>query len=247
MQPFINIINKIDDQNLEKLKSFIIKKIKKKYPSFNSDLENLHKIVNIRDVNELRLFLFDQINKFFNWEKVLLRLVGDELSYSMGRDILVQSKINVSIQMPNDKTSLLPMHTDCASADTPFQSNIWIPLTDAYKTNSMFILSESDTKKYIKNILKGDKISNKIKIKDKDFVRLKFGEILIFNPSILHGNVINKTDHTRISLNVRAKSIFAPEPNDRNSDRRFGTYYKTLKISDETKFALSLIDSGYFE
>ena len=247
MQPFINIINKNDNKDLDKLKSFIVKKIKKKYSKFDGNLSELHNTINIRDVNELRLYLFDQINKNCNWEEILLNLVGDELKFSLGRDILVQSKINVSIQMPWDNTSLLPMHTDCASADTPFQSNIWIPLTNAHKTNSMFILGINDTKKYVKNILNGKKLIKEIKIKDKNFVNLKFGEILIFNPSILHGNVINKTKHSRISLNIRAKSVFAPEPNNRNSDRRFGTYYKTLEISDETKFALSLIDSGYFE
>lgn len=247
MQPFTKIIDKKDDKNLKKLETFLISKIKKKYSAFKCDLNNLHKIVPVKNVNDLRLYLYDQINTHCDWEEILIGLTDKELSYSLGKDILVQSKINVSIQMPNDKSSLLPMHSDCASADTPFQNNIWIPLTDAYKTNSMFILSESDTRKYVKNIVNRSKTTKDLKVSAKDFVELKKGEILIFNPSILHGNVVNKTKHTRISLNIRVKSLFSPEPDSRNSDRRFGSYYKILKISDETKFALSMIDSGYFE
>ena len=44
-------------------------------------------------------------------------------------------------------------------------------------------------------------------INKNDFVNLDFGEILIFNPTLLHGNLINKTNHTRVSLNIRFKSL----------------------------------------
>ena len=64
---------------------------------------------------------------------------------------------------------------------------------------------------------------------------------------MLHGNIINKTNRTRVSLNVRVKSPFSPEADDRNPDRRLGTYYKVLKISDDTKYALELIKTGFFK
>ena len=74
------------------------------------------------------------------------------------------------------------------------------------------------------------------------FVKTNYGEFIIFNPALLHGNVENKTNSTRVSLNIRLKSMFSPEPSNRNPDRRFGTYYEVLKISDNTKFALDYLD-----
>ena len=73
---------------------------------------------------------------------------------------------------------------------------------------------------------------------------MKYGQALIFNPSVLHGNVLNQTKNTRVSLNVRFKSIFAPEPNIKNPDRKFGTYYKKFNILESTRFGLDIIENG---
>ena len=75
-------------------------------------------------------------------------------------------------------------------------------------------------------------------------IKKKFGEILLFNPGIMHGNVENKTKDTRVSLNVRIKSLFAPEPDERNPDRKVGTYYDIFKMSENTKFAIKLLETG---
>ena len=60
---------------------------------------------------------------------------------------------------------------------------------------------------------------------------------------MLHGNVENKTNKTRVSLNLRFKSIFSPEPDQYHQDRKFGTYYQKFYISENTKFALEVIDT----
>ena len=70
---------------------------------------------------------------------------------------MIQTKLNLSIQMPNDETSVLDIHSDCWSADSPFQLNVWIPMTKAYKTNSMFILNKDLSLKYFKELSKDGK------------------------------------------------------------------------------------------
>ena len=59
----------------------------------------------------------------------------------------MQLRINLSIQMPKDDSSLLPIHSDVWSGDSPFEGVIWIPLVDCYKTKSMYILPPSKYKK----------------------------------------------------------------------------------------------------
>ena len=42
--------------------------------------------------------------------------------------------------MPNDDSSLLPVHSDTWAGDSPFEIVMWIPLVNCNKTQSMFIL-----------------------------------------------------------------------------------------------------------
>lgn len=234
-------------KKLEIFRRFLVKKIINKYPNFSGDLSLLHKYIEKKNINKVRLSLFNEINKKFKWEDLITSLCGHEIEKIHGRDLVIQSKINLSIQIPYDETSVLPLHTDCNSADSPFQTNIWIPLTNAYSTNSMIILGKRKSLNYFKKISDNKKEIGSIKNKPSDFVKINYGNLLLFNPAMLHGNVINKTRKTRVSLNVRVKSPFSPEPDNRNPDRRLGTYYKTWKLSDDTKFAIQLIKTGFFK
>lgn len=250
MNNFTQILDKPKNIALLKLREFVLSSIKKEISDFNNDLSDLHNFVQKKDVNDLRLSLFNLINSKIEWENLILDICGDDLKYKHGSDLLVQSKINLSIQMPNDETSVLPIHTDSSSADSPFQSNIWIPLTDAFDTNSMYVLDKEQTLQFVNNSVKKklkEFHSSNFNIKKENFINVKFGQILLFNPSILHGNMLNETNKTRVSLNLRVKSMFSPEPDLRNADRKFGTYYKILTITDETKFSLDFIKSGYLQ
>ena len=250
MSNFLSILDKNDNNALVKIRDFVVNKIKVEVPSFGNELSSLHKFIDVKEVNDLRLKIFSYINSELKWENLILEICENELNNKHGRDLLVQSKINLSIQMPNDQTSILPIHTDSSSADSPFQTNIWIPLTDAFETNSMFILDEKQTIDFANSVATNniDEFhASNFQIREEDFIKINFGQILFFNPSILHGNVLNETNKTRVSLNLRIKSMFSPEPDFRNADRKFGTYYKILSLSEETRFALDFLNSGYLK
>ena len=59
----------------------------------------------------------------------------------------MQKKINLSIQLPKDKDSLLDLHSDIYAGESPFQVVVWIPLVDVYDTKSMFLLNQFIIKK----------------------------------------------------------------------------------------------------
>ena len=60
----------------------------------------------------------------------------------------MQSKINLSIQTPNDYDSMLPMHSDIYAGESPFEANLWIPLVNVKAdSRSMFITSPKNNKK----------------------------------------------------------------------------------------------------
>jgi sporadic carbohydrate cluster 2OG-Fe(II) oxygenase len=220
----------------------IIKKvINSQNNKFNGNLNELHNYINKKNINSLRLKCFQKIN-LINWKKIIREISFQELVNILGPDLQVQSKINLSIQMPGDKSSVLTGHSDSWSSDTPFQINLWIPLTDAYDSNSMFIFDDDYSLKVFSKISNKKKVNIK-KPKNKDFISIKFGNYVIFNPSCIHGNILNKTPSTRLSLNLRFKSAFSPEPNKYHQDRKFGTYYQNFNKSKNTKYALKLLNT----
>ena len=137
---------------LNKFKNIIDKNIIKENPKYDFNLESLHKFINHKNINDLRLKSFREINKKLDWRKCILDLCENEITSIIGSDILIQSKINLSIQMPKDKSSKLSIHSDSWSADSPFQINLWLPLTPAYDTNSMFVFSKKESLKIVKKL-----------------------------------------------------------------------------------------------
>ena len=176
MSNFLSILDKKNNNALLKIRDFVVDKIKTEVSLFDNKLSSLHNFVDIQQINDLRLKIFNSINSELEWENLVLEICEDELTKKHGRDLLVQSKINLSIQMPKDQTSILPIHTDSSSADSPFQTNIWIPLTDAFETNSMFILDKNQTidfaNKVVNNGIKEFHGSN-FQIRKEDFVNLE--------------------------------------------------------------------------
>ena len=58
----------------------------------------------------------------------------------VGNEIAIQ-KVNLSIQIPQDNTSILPMHSDFFSGESLYQLNLWLPLVNV-KDTSMFYFSK---------------------------------------------------------------------------------------------------------
>ena len=62
----------------------------------------------------------------------------------------MQSRVNLSIQMPEDSSSLLPIHADTWSGVSPFEVVVWLPLVNCYRTKTMYFLKKKTRKKLIK-------------------------------------------------------------------------------------------------
>ena len=97
--------------------------------------------------------------------------------------------------MPKDSSSLLPIHADTWSGVSPLEVVVWLPLVDCYQTKTMYFLKKKRISKVNKILLdkklSTDKIFAKIK-EDVEWLELKYGQVLIFDQSIPHGNVVNK-------------------------------------------------------
>jgi len=228
----------IKEKNYVKLKSYIKKHLLKNNQKLK--LENLHKQIKIKNLNLLRMRLFKNLNKSSDFKKNIFESAQQFIEGCVGSEIC-SSDINLSIQMPNDKTSLLEMHTDFFSGESLFQVNLWIPFVNVKKTQSMFIIDPINSYKILKKIKNNKKIDFKVinsnYSKNLKWLKLKSGQGLIFSPNCLHGNVVNKENKTRVSINIRYKNIFSPYGNVSN-EKKIGSFYKILSPKAVTLFNL---------
>ncbi len=235
-----------DIYNLERL---IIDTIKTDCGEKIEKLEDIHMFYSPKTINNLRLKAFNAINADgIDWKKILENIASTVIHSRIGPDYVIQQKANLSIQMPNDHTSILPIHSDCVSGDSPWQQNIWIPLTRAHNTAAMFIVNKIDSLEYLKNLsveskdmtTKNERLDRQLNSLNRDYINCEKGEVIMFCPGVLHGNTVNKEAFTRVSINIRVKSIYAPNSRHGNSDREFGTYYKAGFISNAGKLAIDI-------
>ena len=144
---------------------------------------------------------------------------------------MLQKKCNLSIQFPNDDSSLLPLHADVWSGDSEYELVFWLPLVNVYKTKSMYILSPKDNLIHSKKLKKSKSINeifSKVKKKVK-WLKMNYGQGLLFTQNLMHGNVINIEKGTRWSFNCRFKSAFSPY-----RDKEVGSFFTPITIKPTT-------------
>ena len=133
------------------LKKSIIKvSILKEKNLKNFTFNKLHHLISIKDLNEIRLNIFNDINKDKKFRDNFFLVAKNALFSIVGNELAMQNKINLSIQFPSDDSSLLPLHSDTWDGDSPFESVLWLPLVNCFKTKSMFILKSNKYEKFRK-------------------------------------------------------------------------------------------------
>ncbi len=68
------------------------------------------------------------------------------------------------------------------------------------------------------------------------WLKVNYGEALIFNQNLPHGNVMNMENETRISMNCRFKSYFSPF-----GDKKLGEFFKPITTRAMTNLGLNYI------
>ena len=209
------VVSKVENiKSLKIVTNILLKSIKKKLRKKFSNLNEIHKLISVNNLNEFRLSIIHDMNRNEDLRSNYFNLAREILYNLAGNELMMQKNINLSIQFPQDENSLLPIHSDVWSGDSPYEINLWLPLVNCYKTKSMYILEQ----KYYEYFLKRMK-SSKIKSSDDIYqivknkikwLRVNYGECLIFNQALPHGNVTNEEKETRWSMNCRFKSFFSP-------------------------------------
>ena len=201
----------------------------------NSLLNNIHESITVEELNDFRLKIIGGINAESEFRERYFNLARPYLDTLVGNELSMQLRINLSIQFPGDESSLLPVHADTWSGDSPFEVVAWIPLVDCYGSKSMYLLPPEQNKKLENTFsLRSDDSSEdlyQIISDDIQWLEVKYGEVLIFNQALPHGNRVNTEKETRWTMNCRFKSVFTPY-----GDKKLGEFFEpvTLRAASKT-------------
>tara|TARA_Y100000590_G_scaffold388181_1_gene462363 strand:- start:8195 stop:9019 length:825 start_codon:yes stop_codon:yes gene_type:complete len=199
-------------------------------------LNTFHLKINQNKINDVRMNLYANFNNQ-NWFRPTYFSFGKSLIETViGNELVMQNKINISIMMPNDSSSNIPIHLDPHSGESPYQCVMWIPLTNVYKTKSIFILPPEVNKKILVDFKKlmeeggRERVFEEIK-SELIWVDINYGSLLLFSPNLIHGSVKNETDETRWSFNTRFKSLFSPYI---SQEKGLGSFYLPISVRPAT-------------
>ena len=203
----------------------------------NMFLNEIHTHLSVSDLNDVRLNVIAEMNQDPWFRKAYFNVARESLMSLVGNELAMQRRINLSIQFPNDDSSLLPVHSDVWASDSPYEIVLWIPLVDCYRTKSMYIAdavvdqqiqahfapfqnkSSEDLYQHIKN--------------DVIFLDVPFGSVLLFSQNVMHGNRVNIEKETRWSMNCRFKSVLTPY-----HGKKMGEFFEPITLRPLTRLGL---------
>jgi|SRR3989344_5625913 len=183
-------------------------------PSQKDFFDNIHNYVSVKDLNEFRMKIITHLAQDKELRPQVYALAKKHLHLIVGNELVMQRNCNLSIQLPGDDSSLLPLHSDVWSGNSPYEVVFWLPLVDSYQTKSMFILPPQYSEEVYKNFkdfakLTTEEFFQKIK-PNLVWFEVPYGHGVIFWHSLPHGNRVNEEKDTRWTINTRFKALLSP-------------------------------------
>lgn len=186
------------------LPQLVLDVIKEKFPMVSA-METLHEIVPPYQISDLCLhvqsaFGREEFQKFFDTfaeEYVSPLLEGQK--YLIKR----QPTLNCVIPEQTKYARRLPFHQGIFYNNGRGMATMWMPITRAYATNSMYIANLEDSRRLTKQTIEEKLSLEEFEQRCLDIctpVEKSPGEVHLFTQEHIHGNVDNQTGVTRCAV-----------------------------------------------
>jgi len=209
-------------------------------------LDTIHERVTVDKLNDFRLSVFRAMQEQDWLRAAYYRVARSALQAVVGNELCMQRRVNLSIQMPRDDSSLLPVHADVWSGDSPYEVVLWIPMVDCHRTKSMYIAPPEFDAEIQANFKEFEGKTAEDLYQDiadhVTFLDIPYGHYLLFTQNLMHGNRINAEPTTRWSMNCRFKSVMSPY-----SDKRLGEFFEPITLRPATRLGLDYRLPGGFQ
>ena len=215
----------INIENIKLFDNLKLSLVQKLNISKKTNLNDARKIIakmTKAEVNKSMISLLKQsdlsemmINSF---PSLIKELCSDEL--------FIQRRATIIMNLPGDGQAKQWPHYELMSGISPFTYVIWAPLHDIEKNSGVYYLNlnkslEIMQKEESEGLVNGPTVLNMMH--EVSPLPLKYGQAVIFNPFVLHGNIKFSSDLARIACTVRFQDSNKPLL-QKNSD--YLKYYK---------------------
>lgn len=192
-------------------------------------LNQIHERVAVAELNAFRLNIIQGLNAIAGFREMYFRVARPYLEALVGNELAMQMRVNLSIQLPEDDSSLLPVHADTWSGDSAFEVVVWLPLVNCYGTKAMYLLPPQKSTELSRQFAERANDSSETLYQavrdDVRWLEVRYGEVLIFDQALPHGNRVNKEPETRWSMNCRFKGVFTPY-----GDKKIGEFFEPITL-----------------
>lgn len=210
-------------------------------------LDRIGDHVPVERLNEFRLAMISGMNAEPWLRAAYFSVARRTLAAVAGNELCMQRRVNLSIQLPDDDSSLLPVHADSWSGDSPFEVVLWIPLVDCYGSKSMFLLPPGPNAG-LEQRMHGfadrsvDEMYAAIE-PDLAWMEVPYGHFLLFNQNLAHGNRVNREADARWSMNCRFKGVFTPY-----ADKKLGEFFEPITLRAASRIGMEYeLPGGFHE
>lgn len=210
-------------------------------------LNDIHNHVGPDTLNAVRLATINALRTAPWFRPTYYSLARNALQHIVGNELVMQRGIGLSIQLPQDDSSILPIHADVWDGDSPFEVVLWVPLVDCHRTKSMFILPLEKDRAHQDDVSAnqcgGAEALFTAVEDDVAFLDIPYGSVLVFSQTLMHGNRVNRETETRWSLNCRFKSAMSPY-----AGKKLGEFFEPITLRPASQIALAYrLPGGFHE
>ena len=187
-------------------------------------------------LNDLRLEIINKLLVSRRFHENYYACARSAVHQLVGNDLAMQKNMGLNIQLPGDRSSLLAPHSDIWGSEcSPFELVVWLPLVDCYRTKSVFILPPARDRYWRERLGEFKSMDQCFDLIKDDVVwaDVRYGEVLLFTPTVLHGNRVNEESESRWSFNIRFKGLFTPY-----AGKGLGDYFQPLSIRPVTRIGM---------
>jgi len=130
-----------------------------------------------------------------------------------GKELFIQRRATFVMNVPGEGQAKQWPHYELMSGISPFSYIIWAPLHDLEDNSGVYYFNQKRSleimkKEEEKGIVNGPMILSMMSNQKPE--KLKFGQAVVFNPFLLHGNTVFNSELARIACTTRFQSSKKP-------------------------------------
>tara|TARA_B100000686_G_C16611845_1_gene874245 strand:+ start:113 stop:817 length:705 start_codon:yes stop_codon:yes gene_type:complete len=200
-----------DTHLLNELKNSFIEKINISN-NFENDINFVRKKVAKMSKAEVNQCMID-LSKFNNLSEMIVNSCPKLVELLCGKELFIQRRATIVMNVPGEGQAKQWPHYELMSGISPYSYIIWAPLHDLEENSGVYYFDQKRSLEIMKKeqetgIVNGPTILNMMSNQKPE--KLNFGQAVVFNPFLLHGNTVFNSEYARIACTTRFQSSNKP-------------------------------------